>query len=161
MQHNHCKKKRPFRYVFYMAAGLFIFMFSGCGRKQKNIFSFDKQEQIRLNKLSLPAAQGVTAKKTPHGNQISWFALELPQRPAPETPYLCAKHFLGYNVYRLVRINVIPKHPCNRKPINQTSFIDRRRPKKKQPLYYLVRAVFTYNKNITEGPTSLIVRLQD
>lgn len=132
-----------------------------CGRKQKNIFSFGDQDLPRINKLVLPAVRGVTAEKKQNGTLVTWFALDLPTTPVPTTPYLCAKYFAGYNVYRLVRTNIIPKHPCNKKPLKVTTFFDKKIPKNITHVYYLVRAVFVYNKASTEGPTSLIVQLKN
>jgi len=132
-----------------------------CGRKQKNIFSFENQEFHRVNKLTLPSVHGVTAKKTPQGNLITWFALQLPTSSSnPATKYLCSQYFTGYNVYRLVRTNIIPKQPCNKRPLKNTNFLDSKKVKINKPIYYLVRAVFTYNNAIVESPTSHIVCLR-
>lgn len=134
-----------------LASIFILFTFCSCGRKIRNIYSFDEQENRRINKLSLPIVQGVAAKKTPHGNLISWFAIDVPQD----------KNFAGYNVYHLVRTNIIPKHSCNKNPLQTTTFLDSKKHHTKKPGYYLVRAAFTHNDSIIEGPISHIVYIQD
>ncbi len=145
-------------WCFLMFFGLLTLC--SCGRKQKNLFSFGEQEAPRINKLALPAVKGVTAEKKQNGALISWFALDLPQTGAIETPYLCSKYFAGYNVYRLVRTNIIPKHPRNKQPIKATEFFDKKLPQKKTATHYLVRALFIYKNISIEGPTSHIVELK-
>ncbi len=151
---------KPHQYIIGLLLMLTIGI-CGCGRKQRNIFSFDGKELPRVNKLALPAVSGVSACKKEHGALVSWFALNLPTTADPATPYFCSKYFAGYNVYRLVRTNIIPKHPRNKNPLTTTEFFDKKMPRKNKTHYYLVRAVFIYNDTSTEGPTSLIVKLRD
>lgn len=135
--------------------------FCACGRKQKNIFSFDNQETQKISKLDLPAVKGVKAKRHPLGAVITWFDLNLSATANPQAPYLCCKNLAGYNVYRLARTNIIPRHPCNKRPLKITTFVDKKLPQGKRNIYYLVRAVFSYNQTEIEGPTSLVVKLNE
>lgn len=144
---------------------LYFFVFlccllCSCGRKTKNIFVFDNPNELHINKLALPAVQGVSAHKDPGGTLISWFALPLPLVPSPTTPYLCSSCFVGYNVYRLVRTNIIPKHPRNRSPIQTTTFLDLHRPSNKKQNLYLVKAVFMHKGSPIEGPISQIISVK-
>lgn len=140
-----------------LALAFLLIFFAGCGRKTRNIFAFDEHAAPRISKLSFSAVQGVVAQRTPQGNLIRWVALEVPKNPQPTAPYFCVKNFTGYNVYRLVRTNIIPKGPRNKHPIKDTSFLDRHA----HAGYYLVRAVFTCDHAVTEGPVSHIVYTQE
>lgn len=132
--------------------------FCACGRKQRNIFLFDNQDIPRANKLTLPAVKGVKVREKSHGALVTWFPLDIPSTCAATNPYYCDKCFAGYNVYRLTRTNIIPRHPQNKRPIKATEFFDKKIPLNKKNLYYLVRAVFICNKTPVEGPVSLIVK---
>jgi hypothetical protein len=144
----------------HILAFLILLSICSCGRKQKNIFSFTDQDLPRANKLAFPAVKGIKVYKKHPGAIVTWFALDLPTTPSPTSPFFCQKNFVGYNVYRLVRINIIPKHPLNRHPLKTTEFFDKKLPRNNKPAYYLVRAVFIYNNAPIEGPSSLIVQLK-
>lgn len=129
-----------------------------CGRKRKNIFSFSNDNMPVVNKLSLPVVRGITLQKANNGYLINWLMPDLSQ-VLQEKSLLFKKNlascFIGFNIYRLVRNNIIPKHPINKKPITTTEYLDKKAPQKKQTLY-LVKIVFSINQQIIEGPASAI-----
>ena len=133
----------------------------GCGRKQKNIFFCEEQSIPRANKLILPTVRGVVVQPKADGCLISWQKPTIPSIPKLSTPYLCSQCFVGYNVYRLVRTNIIPKNSCNAKPIQIRKFFDQKPPCKNRSTDYLVRTVFLYDNLFIEGPNSLIVRIKN
>lgn len=133
--------------VAFICAG--IVLLSCCGRKQKNIFQFSDESISSTAKLSLPIIKGLAAHTTINGYSISWFEVKIDN---------AATQLIGYNVYRLVRTNIIPKHPLNNKPLKEPLFLDTKKIDSNKPAYYLVRGVFCAHKKIIEGPASNIVQ---
>lgn len=138
---------------FILLPYAFLLLFSGCGRKQRNIFHFPENEPIVFNKLDFPVVKQVKVTQTTQGNKISWQAIKPQQFKVKECP--CSVQ--GYNVYRLVRTSIIPKQPLNKKIIEKTMWLDTTMPKNTKQAFYLVRALFMVNDRIIEGPISLIV----
>jgi hypothetical protein len=138
-----------------------IISISSCGRKQKNIFFCEEQNLPRANKLALPTVRGVAVHQKANGYLISWQEPLIPSTPTPSMPYLCTQCFAGYNVYRLVRTNIIPKNSCNEKPIRTKKIFDQKLHCKNRPTGYLIRTVFFYDNLLVEGPNSLIVRTKN
>ena len=137
---------------------LFGMLLTSCGRKQKNIFSFSHDNIPIVNKLSLPVVRGVTIQKTKAGNLINWLTPDLSKIPQEKSLLFnknLAHCFTGFNIYRLVRNNIIPKHPINNKPITTTNYLDKKASHQKQTLY-LVKIVFSINQQLIEGPASAI-----
>lgn len=52
-----------------------LLFFAGCGRKQKNIFSFEPEPKIRVTKLDLPAVRGLSITKKDGFPLLTWFDL--------------------------------------------------------------------------------------
>ena len=134
-----------------------VILFSACGRKQKNIFSFADQNIPQINRLGLPVVRGVSATHTGHTNMINWLT---PQLATPFTAQQLSNKnfsdfFIGYNVYRLVRNNIIPKMPLNKNPLKTTFYIDKKIKHHKR-YFYLIKTVFVINKQTLEGPASAI-----
>ncbi|MCK4650800.1 hypothetical protein KAT08_01365 [Candidatus Babeliales bacterium] len=136
----------------------FLFLQVGCGRKQKNIFYFPKKEYVlKINRLFFPSVKGVKVEKIDGGNNIYWRSIQ-----DDDLEIKNDVKFLGYNVYRLVRCYFVPKKPLNKKPIENTNFLDNQILKdeylKKQEQHcYLVQAVFKIHDRIYQGPSSQII----
>jgi len=140
--------------IFVVTCCALLGFFQGCGRKQKNIFNFPEKESIKINRVLLPPVKGLIITEEKKGNLISWRSIDLPAVYGP------GKHpviFNGYNVYRLVKGRFVPKAPINKKPIKDTSFLDRTARASVHHHAYLVRAVFTIDDQIVQGVASQIV----
>ncbi len=126
--------------IFITICGVCV-CFSGCGRKQKSVFSFPDKPEVKINKLQFGSVRGIQIVKSALGNRITW---------------LPAKDAVGYNVYRLARRLIVAKKPANKELIQTTSFID-------VPNYnacgYFVRPVFMLSEKKIEGPASQIIYL--
>lgn len=97
---------------------ILVLFFSGCGKKQKNIFDFtQKKPNSKINKFELGFIKGIEVKKNDSGNLISWNKFKTQKK------YI--NNFKGYNVYRLVRSSIIPKKPLNKKPLNNLNYLDK------------------------------------
>ena len=135
---------------------LFLLLFSGCGKKQKNIFNFSEKKPInKVNKFDLGFIKGIQIKKTDLGNLITWNILDKEKKEFK-------KYFLGYNIYRLVRSSLVPKNPLNKKPIIQTMFLDKEilflSSDLKQKRYcYVLRSVFQIEEKNYLGAISQII----
>ena len=136
-------------------------LFLNCGRKSRNIFSFDTKDTYKLNILSLPAPQNLQLKKKGNKNILTWNEITktLVQLKPPsdknnkdERPEV---KLIGYNIYRFAHRAFIPNRPLNSKPISKTYFEDQ--PSKRYLWCYLVRGVFECLDKKYQGPTSLIV----
>ena len=66
---------------------------------------------------------------------------------------------LGYNVYKFLKTRFIPKHPINKKPIPNNSFLDTTSESTKNHFCYAVRAVFLIDNKELEGPLSQVICL--
>lgn len=128
-----------------------------CGRKQKNIFTFADEGVPQINKLSLPVIRGVNITKTTQANTITWLTPDLTKpfvnQSIPNKKF--SDFFVGYNIYRLVRNNIIPKNPLNKKPLTTTTYTDKKIKHTKRS-FYLIKTVFVINKQTIEGPASAI-----
>lgn len=150
----------PSKYIFALCLIILLGIFlPTCGRKQKNIFSFSQEDVPVINKLSLPVVRGITIQKTKDGALITWLAPNL-SHMQQETNKSLSDLFIGFNIYRLVRNNIIQKHPINKKPVTKTEYLDKKVFNKKQNLY-LVKIVFSINQQTIEGPASAIASLQE
>ncbi len=135
---------------------LFLLLFSGCGKKQKNIFNFSEKKTInKVNKFDLGFIKGIQIKKTDLGNLITWNILDKEKKEFK-------KYFLGYNIYRLVRSSLVPKNSLNKKPIIQTMFLDKEilflSSDLKQKRYcYVLRSVFQIEEKNYLGAISQII----
>jgi len=143
----------------YVLLIIFLVIQAGCGRKQKDIFYFSKEEALpRINRLSLPCIKQITCKKDGCTNKISWKLLPLINSYDKGEALL-----LGYNVYRLVSAYFVPKKPLNKKQIITDNFyLDEQVAidpvlKKEQKHCYVVRGVFKINNRKIIGPSSRIV----
>ena len=134
---------------------LLLLFFSGCGKKQKNVFDFTKKKVVaKVFKFELGFVKGVQVKKTDQGNLITWNVLDV--SPKYE------KYFVGYNVYRLVRSSIIPKKSLNNKPIIKNELLDGEVLSlsdefKLKSYCYVVRPVFLIDEKIIFGAISQIV----
>ncbi len=138
---------------------ILLFLISSCGRKQKNIFSFEPEVKNKVSKLDLPAVRGLTITKSNQGNLLSW--LDLAFTKATQN---FQKNFVGYDIFRLTSLNFIPKHPLNKTPLTETHFLDKPYSHKRQTsknFYYLVQPIFKFDKQITKGPSSQIMCVEN
>jgi hypothetical protein len=127
---------------------LTISFFENCGRKQKNIFSFEDTNKKNINILTLPCVKGLTVKKTSTGQKISW-------KPLQKTKNILT----GYNIYRFTNKYIIPKKPIYKSPKNKNSFIDSEVSNNlSRKIFYIVKPVFLINNKQLEGPASIIVK---
>jgi hypothetical protein len=136
-----------------------FFLILGCGRKQKNIFSFDPEVKNNITKLDLPSVRGLMITKSPQGNLLSWFGLSFTKEKS-----LLQKYFVGYDVFRLTSLNFIPKHPLNKTPLTETHFLDEHTAHKKdlsQKRCYLIQPIFKFDKQILKGPSSQIICVEN
>jgi hypothetical protein len=133
---------------------ILIFCFSGCGKKQKNIFDFtQKKINPKINKFELGFIKGITAKKTTSGNLITWNKLKTNKKHI--------NNFKGYNIYRLVRSSIIPKKSLNKKIIENTNYLDQEifllpDDFKQKNYCYVIKPVFFIENKIFLGITSQI-----
>jgi hypothetical protein len=146
------------RLIFFSIS---LFLFFGCGRKQKNIFYFPSgKSALKVSKLSLPVVKGLKIQKTLQGNLLSWYDLSDQERHRFTELDKIEIEFVGFNVYRLVKSIFVPKKPVNQLLIKENRFLDNQIIQKEfeqESNYYLVRAVFKFqNKNI-QGPASQVV----
>ena len=132
---------------------LLLLFVTSCGRKKKDIFSFDsKPRKVALASLAfrITAIKGGKASRDNNKICIEWDQVDeaLIQNP----------NFLGYNVYRLRSWGIIPKQPLNKLPIKQLFFVD------KKPVAnefcYVVRAIVQDGKKTILGPASKIICIQ-
>ena len=140
---------------------IILFLMPSCGRKQKNIFSFEPEVKNPVSKLDLPVVRGLTITKTSQGNLLSWLDLSFPQK---NSLISLEKHFIGYDVFRLTSLNFIPKHTLNKNPLTETHLLDKPKIHKKnhtQKFYYLVQPIFKFDKQIIKGLSSQIVCIEN
>jgi hypothetical protein len=126
---------------------LFIIFLTNCGRKSRNIFVFSKVQKVKIKKLAFPSVKGINVTAKKHGNLVSW-------RAVGKNNF--SEKFIGYDIYRLTSLHVIPKKPLNKNPITKTQFFDITRHKTKKQNQYLVRAVFRNKNKQIHGPASQI-----
>jgi hypothetical protein len=132
-----------------------LFLTPNCGRKQKSFLIFPDEVPVKINKLDLPAVKGVVVQKVDAGLHVSWLPLF-----SNKTPIHIKKiesNFVGYDVFRLAKANIIPKRPLNPKPITENYFIDPKI-KSKYQVYYTIQPVFKFDKQVLHGPSSQIVK---
>ncbi len=137
-------------------------LFTGCGRKQKNIFSFEPEPKIKVKKLDLPAVRGLNITPKDGFPELTWFDL-FNQKNSTQINSL-QKNFVGYDVFKLTKQNFIPKHPLNKNPLTETQFLDKsKKPARKNPSksFYLVQPVFKFDNQIIKGPSSQIVGIEN
>ncbi|MFA5075209.1 MAG: hypothetical protein WC436_03850 [Candidatus Babeliales bacterium] len=141
---------------------VFLFFFTSCARKQKDIFYFPQKEpSIKPSKLSLPYVKQIKIEKTKTGNNIFWKA-NLDKKALNNLEKKGYK-FIGFNIYKLVRESIIPKKPINKKPIKNYNYLDKSALIKKiqeeveYKKCYIIKIVFFFDKKIIEGPTSQII----
>ncbi|MFC1894655.1 hypothetical protein ACFLYH_01765 [Candidatus Dependentiae bacterium] len=152
------------KYYTFSLIFLFLlnFFFIGCGRKQKNIFSFpEKNTEPQVNKLSLPCVRGVCTKKLKNGMKISWNPIKN-DNSLKISDINITKKFIGYDIYKLVNCCFVPKKSLNNFPIKKTEFVDHEILCEKNTIKtlcscYLIKAVFRINGKIISGPVSKIV----
>ena len=134
---------------------LFLLLLSGCGRKQKNIFDFTEKKTVhRVDKFDLGFIKGIQVKKTDQGSLVTWDFLSAEKK-------IYKNDFIGYNVYRLVRSSLIPKKSLNKKPIIQTTFLDKEvlllsSDLKQKSYCYVLRPVFLVEERIYLGTISQV-----
>ena len=128
----------------YQAIVLILLVMGGCGRKQRNIFSFQPEEASpKISAFDCPAPRGTKIRTTKNGRLITWFPLK--------SSKMQKEMFVGYNVYRLNSGGLIPKKPLNQFPLPHLFFIDQERSRMGQTSFYLVRAVLKVNRKLIEG----------
>ena len=128
-------------------------MFSNCGRKRRNIFSFhETKKTVSVNRLSLPAVRGVRVVSFAHGNKITWHALTTHDITTKNTK------LIGYNIYRLTKAGFVLKHALNKEPITKNEFLNRISKNSSLNRAYLIRAIFKIQDETILGPASKIVR---
>jgi hypothetical protein len=150
------QKKRTIKLI---SAFIFLLFTTNCGRKQKNFFLFPQEEVAKINKLDLPAVNGVTAQKTDYGVYISWFPL-FPEKVSPSTKQF-EKNFIGFNVFRLENGALfIPKNPINKEPTRLNYHIDAAT-QTKNNASYTVQPIFKFGEKIIGGPSSQIIKTSD
>ena len=133
---------------------ILLFLISSCGRKQKNIFSFEPEVKNKASKLDLPSVRGLAITKSPEGNLLSWFNLSFTKEKS-----LFQKHFVGYDVFKLTSLNFIPRHPLNKKPLIVTHFLDK--PQIHKKICYLIQPIFKFDKQVIKGPSSQIICIEN
>jgi PBP1b-binding outer membrane lipoprotein LpoB len=146
-----------YSYIFLVS----IFLFSSCGRKQKNIFSFAPEPDVKINKLDLPAVRGLSITKTKDGMLLSWLDL-FSRKSSPEINSL-QKNFVGYDVFKLTKKMFIPRTPLNKAPLTTTQFLDRSNAHTKKSgvkSFYLIQSVFKFDNQIIKGPSSQVVGIK-
>ena len=146
-----------------------MIFFSGCGRRQKNIFYFpdpaqENKDAFNVNPLLLPFVRDIKLEKTDKGNLITWQSIKDSERFYAKNNYPTIKYkkeLLGYNIYKLVSAFFIPKKALNSDLIKSTEYLDEsilnQLVKDKTANCYLVRAVFKVEDKIFHGPASQIV----
>lgn len=148
---------------FYTQLLIISFLFfTGCGRKQKNIFSFEPESKIKVTKLDLPAVQGLQITKKDGCNVLTWFDLFNKKNNAAINSL--QKNFVGYDVFKLTKRNFIPKHPLNKTPLTETKFVDKNRKftrKASAKSFYLIQPVFKFDNQYIKGLSSQIVGIED
>lgn len=130
-----------------------IVLMSSCGKKQKNIFNFSRQEIQKINKLVFPPIKGARATHMPQGIQLTWHPIKTVQ--LKKVPY--KTKLIGYNVFRLTRYRFVPKKPLNGTPVIKEEFLDTINKAHKKTYCYFIRGVFQVEKKIIQGPGSQIV----
>lgn len=134
-------------FVKFLIPFLLISSFFHCGRKPRNIFSFDPEKNSHfINPLSLSPIKEIKLTKIKNKNIISWQKITI---ATPKTE-LC-----GYNIYRFASHAFVPQNPLNSTPLTTTQYEDS--PSLKYRWCYIVRGVFKTEENIIEGPASQIV----
>ena len=148
---------------FYIQLLIISFLFfTGCGRKQKNIFSFEPDQKLKVTKLDLPAVKGLKIAKNGDCNILTWFDL-FNQKNSTSINSL-QKNFIGYDVFKLTKRNFIPKRPLNKNPLTETQFVDKNKKfTKKSPRksFYLVQPVFKFDNQFIKGLSSQIVGIEN
>jgi hypothetical protein len=148
---------------FYTQVLIVSFLFfASCGRKQKNIFSFEPDPKIKATKLDLPAVTGLSITKNDGCVILTWFDL-FNQKNNAQIKAL-QKNFIGYDVFKLTKQNFIPKHTLNKTPLTETRFVDKtRRPPGKTPKksFYLIQPVFKFDNQLIKGLSSQIVSIEN
>ena len=131
----------------FLIFGIHVFLIIniGCGKKPKNILSFDTNDKRhkKSKRIFHPTVKNATITSTNLGIELSWKPIEHEQLE-------------GYNVYRFSHTKFIPKNPLNKTPLTTTTFIDSK-PSKTYTPHYVIRAVFKKEKMTLEGPTSQII----
>ncbi len=128
-----------------------------CGRKQRGVFVFPQHDKIRINKLTLPSIHGLIVQQGKDSVIVSWQPIDV---AAIKETKAGLPQLNGYNVYRLVKGYFVPKEPINKKPIQQTTFIDSSKQKHDIRHSYVIRAVFAVGDQIIEGPASQVVSVK-
>lgn len=133
----------------FLGPGLFLLslgLFSGCARKRKNIFSFPtaQEKAAVLSPLSLPTITDLELRHDAGLVQLSWRPVEV--NGLPDTVQL-----VGYNLYRFFDDSFISATPLNNEPLTGCSVVQNVPTK---PTYYAVRAVFSCDGALKEGPLS-------
>ncbi len=148
---------------FYIQLLIIVFLFfTGCGRKQKDIFSFESNPKTKITKLDLPAVKGLKITKKDGCNILTWFDLFNTQNNTPINPL--QKNFIGYDVFKLTKKNFIPKHPLNKNPLTETQFVDKNvkfKRKKTGKSFYLIQPVFKFDNQFIKGLSSQIVGIEN
>ena len=136
---------KTIKFLFF----LFLVFLVGCGRKQRNIFTFSKTREVEIKKLVFPAVRKVNVTLVKHKNFVSWLPV------VGES----SESIIGYNIYCLNSMGVIPKTPLNKNIIQETQFTDVKKSVTEKQIWYLVKAVFKIKNKILEGPASRIVSI--
>ncbi len=132
-----------YRYISLLCISL-ILLAGGCGKK-KNVFAFQSSNNTPpQNPLTLSTVKKLELTKLPIGNHLSWSSIQ-------------HKNVIGYNIYKFSKNAFIPKHPINRSPINNPSFLDKDKKTIYTKICYLVKGIFSINNKTIEGPASKII----
>ncbi len=149
------------RYIFFINIGLiFLFLFFGCARKQKNIFDFSEKEKVKINKLTLPVVQFLQAEKKGNDIFLTWQKINNDFNLNENKSKV---FFVGYNVYRFVDSGFVPRKPLNKRPLTLNNFCDvgvlepKGNHSSEFSYCYLVRAVFKIKDKNYQGPASQII----
>ncbi len=141
-------------------------LFFHCGRKPRNIFSFDSEKSTpSINPLSLPTIKEIKLTRDNNKNIISWQKLTTPvsvlSKPNNNNKQntdddILKFELIGYNIYKFASHAFIPQEPLNPTLTTTTQFEDSSA-SSKYKWCYVVRGVFKVKENIIEGPASQIV----
>ena len=140
-----------------LALLIFVVTFTECGRKQRTLFQFPEKESISINKLTLPTARGLQITAQNNDALLTWLAVDLPDitTQSPNQPII----LVGYHIYRFPKGRFVTKTPITKQPVQTTQFRDSSRLKNKKQFCYMVRAIFSIDNHIFQGPASRIARI--
>ncbi len=134
--------------ISYYSCIIFILFFSGCGRKQNNLFNFEIKKSHPYPRLKLPAAKLTSLIRKNKKITLCW----LPPKDIPEGAIL---H--GYALYRLSNNTLISFEPYKFFDVTQHRFND---VAKKYTSGYMMRGLYQVNGHCLQGSSSNILLLK-